>query len=92
MLMQFRRGGGVVEVMSPEDLWDPMVVELMVDVQIENETSKEPELISKRELCFLSGERLPTCWLDPHYRDVEWIPYHFGKRSRVTDKLRTLKL
>ena len=25
----------------------------------------------KQALCFLSGEDLPRCWTDPHYRDQD---------------------
>ncbi len=29
----------------------------------------EPEPVAKGELAFPSGEALPRCWTDPHYKD-----------------------
>lgn len=31
----------------------------------------EPEKLTKSDIYFQSGEFLPQCWLDPHYRDEE---------------------
>jgi len=31
----------------------------------------EPEKFTKSDIYFQSGEFLPKCWLDPHYRDEE---------------------
>ena len=33
--------------------------------------AQDTESFSKSELVFLSGEALPRCWTDPHYRDGE---------------------
>ena len=33
------------------------------------EEEQDPELFRKTDLVFLSGEELPRCWTDPHYRD-----------------------
>jgi hypothetical protein len=32
---------------------------------------QDPEKFKKTDLCFLSGEALPRCWVDAHYRDEE---------------------
>jgi hypothetical protein len=37
------------------------------------EEVQDPEKFSKSNLEFLSGEELPRCWKDPHYRDDELI-------------------
>jgi len=37
----------------------------------EGEEQQDPENIKKADLVFLSGEELPRCWTDPHYRDSE---------------------
>ena len=37
----------------------------------EGEEAQDPESYSKSRLAFLSGEELPRCWTDPHYRDDE---------------------
>jgi hypothetical protein len=34
------------------------------------EEMQEPEEFKKTDLCFPSGEPLPRCWLDPHWRGV----------------------
>lgn len=33
------------------------------------EEAQDPEPLRKSDLLFPSGEELPRCWLDPHYRD-----------------------
>jgi len=30
---------------------------------------QDPEKVEKAELLFPSGEALPKCWIDPHYKD-----------------------
>jgi hypothetical protein len=35
------------------------------------EEEQEAEPVMKCDLAFLSGEPLPRCWTDPHYRDDE---------------------
>ena len=35
------------------------------------EEEQDPEPFAKDALMFLSGEPLPRCWTDPHYRDEE---------------------
>lgn len=32
---------------------------------------QDTEIYNKSDLVFLSGEELPRCWTDPHYRDSE---------------------
>jgi hypothetical protein len=39
------------------------------------EEVQDPEKFKKSDLVFLSGEALPRCWTDPHYRDDELIRY-----------------
>ena len=38
----------------------------------------DAERFDKQELWFLSGEPIPWCWRDPHYRDDEWQPHMAG--------------
>ncbi len=35
------------------------------------EDMPEPEQFQKTQVCFPSGEPLPRCWVDVHYRDDE---------------------
>ena len=37
----------------------------------EGEEAQDPVRFDKADLRFLSGEDLPRCWTDPHYRDKE---------------------
>ena len=37
----------------------------------EGEEVQDPNNFKKHDLAFLSGEKLPKCWTDPHYRDAE---------------------
>ena len=90
MLMQYRHAACVVEVLSPEDLWDPEVVELMI-IRKQKDEQTEPELIAKSELSFLSGEKLPVCWNDAHYSVIQWSPFDFGILSRATDHKSQIK-
>lgn len=36
------------------------------------EELQDIEVFDKSTLLFLSGEALPICWTDPHYRDKEF--------------------
>jgi hypothetical protein len=35
------------------------------------EEMQDPEKFNKSDLSFLSGESLPRCWVDAHYREGE---------------------
>lgn len=59
-----------VEVLTINDLFDPFCKEL-VGRYTHGEEAQDPEKFKKSELVFLSGEALPRCWIDPHYRDDE---------------------
>jgi hypothetical protein len=37
----------------------------------EGEEQQDPESFNKDDLVFLSGEELPKCWTDPHYREQD---------------------
>jgi hypothetical protein len=61
-------GGGV----GPDDLinlnWDEVVGRYQ-----EGEEAQDHQKFKKADLIILSGEELPRCWIDPHYRDAELI-------------------
>jgi len=76
MLMKLKRSGALVEIQALSDLWDPFVIDVLGCVQ-QGEEAQDAERVDKQDLCFLSGEPLPCCWRDPHYRDSEWQP-HLG--------------
>ncbi len=68
MFLKERSSGDLVEVLTLKDLFDPFQVELVVRDQ-KGEEVQDPERIKKAELVFPSGEELPKCWIDIHYRD-----------------------
>lgn len=71
MLMMLKATGALIEVQASPLLWDPY--ERAVDgCRLAGEEKQESESFAKQELVFLSGEALPQCWLDPHYRDEQW--------------------
>ena len=60
----------LVEVLGLNDLINPLH-EQIVGRYNTGEEMQDPEKFSKDDLIFLSGEALPRCWLDVHYRDSE---------------------
>lgn len=61
----------MVEVMGIDDLFDLYKPDIVGRYHFGEEV-QEPEAFSKSNLTFLSGEALPNCWTDPHYRDHEF--------------------
>jgi hypothetical protein len=72
MFLNERTTGHMVEVLSLGDLFDLFKDEVVGRYQY-GEEAQDPEKFKKSDLMFLSGESLPRCWTDPHYRDNELI-------------------
>lgn len=70
MLLKQRSSGHMVEVLNLLDLMNLNRDEVEGCYQ-EGEEQQDPETFQKTDLVFLSGEALPRCWTDPHYRDAE---------------------
>ena len=70
MLLKQKSTGHMVEVLSLVDLINLNRDEVVGRYQ-EGEDVQDPLKIKKADLIFLSGEALPRCWTDPHYRDDE---------------------
>jgi len=70
MLLKERSSGHMVEVLSIIDLINLNCDEVVGRYQ-EGEEAQDPIKLKKADLIFLSGEELPRCWTDPHYRDEE---------------------
>lgn len=70
MLLKDSSSGHLVEVMNLLELLNPFEARTQVQFQY-GEEAHQPEYIRKDHLCFPSGEALPRCWLDSHYRDRE---------------------
>jgi hypothetical protein len=81
MFLAETHSGDLVEVLDLSNLANPF--EDCVKVQYQRgEDLADPEIVSKRELSFPSGEPLPQCWLDSHYRDLK-IFSRFRHSGRV---------
>jgi hypothetical protein len=63
----------LLEVLSPQELFDPFVREIN-GCSHAGEELQDPGLYPKVELLFPSGEALPRCWVDPHYRETAKTP------------------
>ena len=70
MLLREKSTDHMVEVLSIVDLANLNCDEVVGRYQ-EGEDVQDPKRINKSDLIFLSGEALPRCWIDPHYRDAE---------------------
>jgi len=70
MLLRQMSSGHMVEVPNLVDLINLNCDEVIGQYQ-EGEEVQDPVSFNKSDLKFLSGEELPHCWTDPHYRDNE---------------------
>ena len=70
MLLKNRANEHMVEINNLIDLMN-MNCDAVIGRYQEGEEQQDPETIRKTDLVFLSGEDLPRCWTDPHYRDAE---------------------
>jgi hypothetical protein len=70
MFLKNKTNDDLVEVLTLKDLFDPFCSKLIGRYQ-HGEELQDPEKFSKTDLCFLSGEALPRCWVDAHYREGE---------------------
>jgi len=75
MLLKQRNTGHMVEVLNLIDLINLNTTEVVGRSQ-EGEEVQDPDKFDKTDLVFLSGEELPRCWVDPHYRDEELLRKH----------------
>jgi hypothetical protein len=57
----------LVEVLNLQQLFDPFAQSVQGRLHA-GEELQDPGELSKSELSFPSGEALPRCWIDPHYK------------------------
>ncbi len=69
MFVQQKSTNNLIEVLTLQDLYDPCRQEIIGQSHA-GEEMQEPISYLKSELIFPSGEELPRCWLDPHYREA----------------------
>jgi hypothetical protein len=70
MFLKEKSTDDLVEVLSVQDLFDPFCTQLIGRYQ-HGEERQDPEKFDKAGLIFPSGEALPQCWVDAHYREGE---------------------
>jgi hypothetical protein len=70
MFLKNKSNGDLVEVLTLKDLFDPFCTQLIGRYQ-HGEELQDPEKFNKSDLSFPSGEQLPRCWVDAHYREGE---------------------
>ena len=70
MFLKNKSNDDLVEVLTLKDLFDPFCTQLIGRYQ-HGEELQDPDTFTKSDLSFLSGEPLPRCWVDAHYRESE---------------------
>jgi hypothetical protein len=68
MFLKQKVGDHLVEVLSLSDLFNPIHTHVIGRLHC-GEEMQDAEKFPKSELIFPSGETLPRCWLDVHYRE-----------------------
>lgn len=68
MFLRQIQNGDLVEVVDLTDVINPFSATIRARLHIGEEINR-PEVFLKTELSFPSGEPLPLCWTDGHYRE-----------------------
>ena len=68
MFLKNRTNGEMIDITDNSELTDVYQNTVTGRYQA-GEELQEAETVNKADLVFLSGEELPRCWTDPHYRD-----------------------
>ena len=67
MFLRNRTNNDLAQVVALDELMDPNSAKVTVRYHA-GEEAGDPVGVKKSDLCFPSGEPLPKCWLDVHYR------------------------
>ncbi|MCG6868457.1 MAG: acetyltransferase [Gammaproteobacteria bacterium] len=70
MFLKEYGGKHLIEVLGFDELIDPMKRSFTGRLNV-GEEMPDADSFSKSKVCFPSGEALPKCWTDVHYRDDE---------------------
>ena len=70
MFLKQKKEGQLVEILGLNDLVNPTHKNIVGRLHY-GEEMQDPDKFAKANLIFPSGEELPKCWLDVHYRDAE---------------------
>ncbi len=69
MFLKHVKTKDLVEAVDLNEVFDPFVENISVRTQAGEDTMDDGSY-SKSELVFPSGEPLPLCWRDSHYREM----------------------
>ena len=69
MFVKDRESGDYVEILDLQALVDPFKESVLGRFHV-GEEMQDAQEFAKIELVFPSGESLPKCWLDPHYKSA----------------------
>ena len=67
MFLRNAENGDLAQVVTLSELTDPNESSVTVQFQAGEEVG-DPINVNKSDLTFASGEALPKCWMDAHYR------------------------
>jgi len=67
MFLRNTTNNDLAQVVALDELMDPNATKVTVRYHA-GEEAGDPVGVNKADLCFPSGEPLPKCWLDVHYR------------------------
>jgi hypothetical protein len=70
MFLKRKSDGHLVEILGLNDLFNPNHKTVVGRLHY-GEEMQDAEGFAKADLVFQSGETLPRCWVDVHYRDQE---------------------
>lgn len=68
MFLKHKSSGDIVEILDIEALTNPFRIEVKGRFHA-GEEMPDPSGFQKTSMVFLSGEHLPRCWVDPHYKE-----------------------
>ena len=68
MFLQIKDSRDLVKIVDIQELLEPTIKTVHAQEQ-EGQEEQETDIYQKVELVFPSGEKLPRCWLDAHYRE-----------------------
>ncbi|MBD2100779.1 acetyltransferase [Leptolyngbya sp. FACHB-261] len=69
MFLQHKESSELVEVVGVTELVNPAQSQVRAKSQSGQE-EQDSASFEKSELVFPSGESLPRCWVDPHYKNA----------------------
>ena len=67
MFLQIKDSRDLVKIVDVQELFDPNIETVHAQDQ-QGQEEQETDIYKKEELVFPSGEKLPLCWLNAHYR------------------------